>query len=344
MQPSAEQSEKLQSEHVRHAVEAIPTKARPMRVAGKGPLPATHRPVHQREPAKAFDRVSQRGERTAQPRAHLVQGRSLGAVGQMPDTPLQQKLPEGPMRSLAQLLDEGSIRLGATSERRADPAITRAMQVQQAIDSEHVGQAAPVDRPALPMQPVNPLASVPGGQGVASDVRGAVLSEVLARSPEGAPADSRTTMITARGLTALASQRGGTLAIRLDPPSLGEVAIRMSVIDGVVRAELTAASSAARALMEKGIEFLRASLESRGLTVERLSVQGPIATSESHSARSESQQGGTREEGMNEDHHDAAGHESRGRGGEQRSRSSDGHEDSRGARNSFKQVLAEDTT
>jgi flagellar hook-length control protein FliK len=257
---------------------------------------------------------------------------------------------EGSMRSLTQLLDEGSIRLAASSERTAEPATARAMQVQQAIDHEHAMQAAPMNRAVHQGQPAVPHAIVAAGNAAGTDVRGAVLSEVLARTPEGSPAESRTTMITARGLTALASQRGGTLAIRLDPPSLGEVSIRMSVIDGVVRAELTAASSAARALMEKGIDALRASIESRGLTVERLSINGPIATSESHSARSESnqgqlhQQGGAREQGMNEDRSDAAGHESRGRGDEQRSRSTEEHEDSHSTRESFKQVLAEDTT
>ena len=254
-------------------------------------------------------------------------------------------------RSLEQLLDAGNIRLESGSERSAQPAVARAHAVQQAIAHEHAAQAAYAVRQsgggeAAPMT----FGSVAAAESVGGDARTAVLSQVLAKSGEGAGAE-RATMIAARGLTALASQRGGSLAIRLDPPSLGEIAVRMNVIDGTVRADITAASSAARAMMEKGIDALRFSLESRGLTVERLSIHGPTTSAESHSARSDTQQnqsnnqGGAREEGMSDSRRDAAGQQSRGRGGQERQdRSFNGQHDASSSQATFQQIFDEDMT
>ena len=320
--------------------------ARLARDSGSVPAPVA-RPLSQqseRDPsvARAVDRpekmVSSQARHSRAPAVH-----DLPRPQSAPEASTQGKKPGGSMRSLTQLLEAGSVRLEASSQHTLEPAVARARVVQQAIAQEQVANAAQAIRNGGPGQPTNSPAAMP-------DVRGAVLSEVLARSGETAQPGERATMIAARGLTALASQRGGSLAIRLDPPSLGEVSIRMNVIDGVVRADITAASSAARVLMEKSIDVLRCSLESRGLTVERLSIHGPIVASESHSLRSEAHQnqtqhqGGDREEGMNEDGRDAAGHQSRGRGGEQQDQSFDKNGESRRSRTTFKQVLDEDTT
>ena len=292
------------------------------------------------------------------------QGGMLGAQGQdgrgLPvsegakassagEVSLPEAKPVSSMRSLTELLEAGSVRLDRSSQSAVEPAVARARVVQQAIAQEQFAQAAQqAIRNAAPGAQGLPNSGVHGVATASGDVRGAVLSEVLARTGEMTQSGERATTIAARGLTALASQRGGSLAIRLDPPSLGEIAIRMNVVDGVVRAELTAANSAARVLMDKSIDVLRCALESRGLTVERLSIHGPIMSE--HSGRMEGQQsqteqqGGAREEGAGGEENDAAGHQSRGRGNERQDQVFDEQGSSRGSRVSFQQVLDEDTT
>ena len=181
----------------------------------------------------------------------------------------------------------------------------------------------------------------------ALEARTSVLSEVLSRSASEAKLVERATMVTARGMNALASQRGGSLTIRLDPPSLGQVMIRMSVSDGAVQAELHASNPAGRVVMERGLETLRASLESRGLSVERLSVQAASTASESQGAKSESNAHGdgqhsAEHEEKDEGRQDAAGRESRGRDQERGARSPLDDPNQNQQDMSFTQIMSED--
>ena len=135
------------------------------------------------------------------------------------------------------------------------------------------------------------------------------------------------------------------MMMRLDPPSLGELAVRMTVVDGSVRADLNAGTDAAKLLLEQNIEMLKTSLESRGLKVDRLHVSGPGASGEPAGVRSESQQhsqsngsGGSGDDGADEGKRDAAGRESRGRGGERR-----GGTDQEGdSRRTFREAFEQD--
>ena len=83
-----------------------------------------------------------------------------------------------------------------------------------------------------------------------------------------------------RGLQTIVNQRGGSLSLRLYPPAMGAVRIRMSMMDGVVRVTLIAYQSQARALLTQQIHQLRDALETQGLSVDRLQVLGPSAAAE----------------------------------------------------------------
>lgn len=85
--------------------------------------------------------------------------------------------------------------------------------------------------------------------------------------------EAPTTKLVARGLSALVGQKGGSMQIRLDPPSLGDLRITMTVVNGVVNAELKTAHGQAHALLAADLTSLRQALEAQGLTVERLSIQ-----------------------------------------------------------------------
>lgn len=129
--------------------------------------------------------------------------------------------------------------------------------------------------------------------------------------------------MVARGLSASVLQRGGTMNISLIPETLGQVRVEMTLNRGVVGVTLEASSVAAQDLLESSLPMLRSTLESKGLSVERLSVhlspQAALASAsggadgastESKDQNSNSPQPGSR--GAAADH-DAGGGASRGR-------------------------------
>ena len=77
-----------------------------------------------------------------------------------------------------------------------------------------------------------------------------------------------------RGLAKLVSRGGGEMKLTLQPSSLGEVRVSMRVSGGVVSATFEASGDAARESLGTRIAELRAVLESRGVAVERLHVEG----------------------------------------------------------------------
>ena len=87
-----------------------------------------------------------------------------------------------------------------------------------------------------------------------------------------------------RILTAVRGQllpNGGDVAMRLDPPELGVLQIRMEVRDGTVTASFQAENAQAADLLTQGMTRLKQSLERAGIMVDRLSVQmtGPVERS-----------------------------------------------------------------
>lgn len=75
-----------------------------------------------------------------------------------------------------------------------------------------------------------------------------------------------------RGLSAAVSQKGGTITLRLEPESLGALRIQLDIVGGVVNARFEASSEQTAELLSRSIDSLRASLESKGLGVDRIRV------------------------------------------------------------------------
>ncbi len=119
-----------------------------------------------------------------------------------------------------------------------------------------------------------------------------------------------------RGLDTLSRQRGGTLTMRLDPPSLGQLKLEMKMEGGRVTVLLTSANDSARSLLRDNLNSLRQSLEDRGLAVDRLAVESAGKTSEgSSNQRSENRGDGqdARDGQEAADRQDAGDGRSRGR-------------------------------
>ena len=97
----------------------------------------------------------------------------------------------------------------------------------------------------------------------------------------------------ARGLDALSRQKGGSLVMRLDPPSLGQLRLEMRMEGGRVTVLMAAASESARSLLQANLGSLRTALEDRGLAVDRLVVESAARPSETTSnGRSENRSDG----------------------------------------------------
>jgi flagellar hook-length control protein FliK len=65
---------------------------------------------------------------------------------------------------------------------------------------------------------------------------------------------------------------GGTVRLRLDPPELGSLQVRIDVRNGVVAASFQTSNDEATRLLTLSLQRLKTTLESQGVTVEKLHV------------------------------------------------------------------------
>jgi flagellar hook-length control protein FliK len=75
-----------------------------------------------------------------------------------------------------------------------------------------------------------------------------------------------------RSVRVLAEQGGGRVTIRLDPPELGGLSLRVVVSDGAVHVSLLADQAPVADLLQRHSADLRSALESHGLRLDRLDV------------------------------------------------------------------------
>lgn len=87
---------------------------------------------------------------------------------------------------------------------------------------------------------------------------------------------------------------GGKMEIRLDPPELGALAVKIELRDGVMTAAFSTSSDEATRLLSHSLSQLKNTLETQGISVEKLQVQQ--APREEHSSRS-GEDGGRQQQG-----------------------------------------------
>ncbi len=83
------------------------------------------------------------------------------------------------------------------------------------------------------------------------------------------------------GIKVSVEQGGGEVKMKLNPESLGEVRIKLSVASGVVKAEIIVENPEVKRIIESDTSFLRDSLGSHGLTLDKCVVE----VGKSHDAR-----------------------------------------------------------
>ena len=156
-----------------------------------------------------------------------------------------QQLPDAPGQS--QVI--GSARSANVLSQVFDVASAPSHAVQTQIDSVSQNTAPPPPLPAAPTAPVE-------------------TSE-----------DSANVARVARGLQSALNQRGGVVTLRLQPPEMGLVRVRMTMSEGAVRVQISAENDGVKTLLNRQLSQLRYALQGHGLNVEQLDVQSPQSNS-----------------------------------------------------------------
>jgi flagellar hook-length control protein FliK len=242
---------------------------------------------------------------------------TANAGGEQPHSHGQSKAdtsPDGSRQGLkaSTVLESGKGFQGASEQTTSgNPALGRAMQVQSAVHIENITGHAPI---------------TPSGttNGISASTTAVTEGQAFAQAENGGQ-DKPHQMIgrVVRGLSAMIGQRGGVMNMRLQPPELGQLRVQMTIARGVVSAQFQPTSAEAQALLDRSMGTLRTALESHGLSVERLSVQGPQQSggpSTRDAAEDQTQQ--------QRHHHDAGHGQSRGR--------RDAHDDAASRRSSYR--------
>jgi flagellar hook-length control protein FliK len=130
--------------------------------------------------------------------------------------------------------------------------------------ASHPHDAAPRANPAAVVEAASAAPAEPPG---ARDSGGAAQ---LPRALPELPAHGEVEVV--RSVRVLAEQGGGRVSIRLDPPELGGLSVRVVVSDGAVHVSLLADQAPVADLLQRHSADLRSALENHGLRLDRLDV------------------------------------------------------------------------
>lgn len=155
-----------------------------------------------------------------------------------------------------------------------------------------VSNAAPA-QPAQPARPAEPARKTESGSVGAASNRPEVEPTIMPPTPSGTrPATPATAAIPAapqpglqhafvevnhpqivQTISGQLLPKGGTVQIRLDPPELGAMQITIRIQDNMVSASFETSSADATRLLSHSLAQLKHTLESQGVSVDRLQVQ-----------------------------------------------------------------------
>ena len=107
---------------------------------------------------------------------------------------------------------------------------------------------------------------------------------------------------TARGLANALRQGDGTVTLNLQPPRLGQLKVHLTLQDAAVTARLVPTTDTARQLLIDSEHSLRAALEARGLSVERIDVEAVRPPPHAIDPAPQSDSGHAQDEHVHPDH------------------------------------------
>jgi flagellar hook-length control protein FliK len=155
----------------------------------------------------------------------------------------------------------------------ADPHAQRTAQADAALRAAQGNAASANTAPAV---------SEPGS------ARDAASASHAARALPELPARGELEVV--RSVRVLADQGGGRVHIRLDPPELGGLSLRVIVSDGVVHVSMLADQAPVAELLQRHSSELRSALETHGLRLDQLDVgtgQADLGSRDAHPREAE---------------------------------------------------------
>jgi flagellar hook-length control protein FliK len=171
-----------------------------------------------------------------------------------------------------------------TAPASADPsASTAASQGKAAIAAMPTQKDAPVVATTRTASKPDAVAALDrlGSLPTAARTRETVTTSRLAQTPRShspmqlADAEHPVQGQALRGLTAALRQGGGTVTLKLNPEALGPLRVEVAVSASNVTARFGTSTAQAHDLLVAHTDTLRAALEARGLTVERIVIDPP---------------------------------------------------------------------
>ncbi|XAL99033.1 flagellar hook-length control protein FliK [Phycisphaeraceae bacterium D3-23] len=205
----------------------------------------------------------------------------------------------------------------STQQQATETADTKPLAVQtvaqaSAAQSE---QAAAATTAATPT-PSATLTAVDSGPALPTPVgaTGVAAQRADAAAAREADTSALNSARLTRGLASAVNQRGGAVTLRLTPPDMGTVRIQMQLTGAILSASLHTETASAHQLLTQQLGQLRTSLESQGLTVERLHVQPmqPAQQSGASDQNNEGDQQRQHNEGRSRGRQEGGGNNSRG--------------------------------
>ena len=193
------------------------------------------------------------------------------------------------VKPLEQPIEKQSAQHIPDTQQQSTPAKVQVAQVAQTQVVDH----SPTSRRLDGLRSMNEIASVAGrsrtvagseSSGKAGADQGGLdlgnKSQTAAKLMQTKPSDERAMQRqqvmaqVQRGLASIMNTKGGSMKIRLSPEHLGEVNIQLATKDGHVRVTIDAETDQTRSMLKEGLDGLRSALESRGVQVDDLRIEG----------------------------------------------------------------------
>ena len=188
------------------------------------------------------------------PTAHAAADEADAGAGQQNDSPDQQ--------------DRGSqAKAGMPSQAEAAPAARLAAGVQAEVTANPSGDVSTI---APAADALDASSREPAVQPQTATIQAKSAAEQTAA---GARDEHRVAEQAMRAMRTVINQRGGSLTLRLNPPELGELRIRLEMQQHTVTARFEAANEMVRQLLQQQLPQLHSALSSHGFTVEQIQVQ-----------------------------------------------------------------------
>lgn len=222
---------------------------------------------------------------SSQPMAAITAASTLAASPEKPPTGVSN----GPNHGPAAKSSANANNLAANTSVSSDSASTPgqvATDIPPAAGLPQIDSAASSGEHAAPAKTISSgsAQAVAGSPSVLTSTTpttqltpGGATSAENARAAQDPPPVDRQQLLdqVMSGLRTKIDARNGQADIRLDPPNLGTLRVRIQLDNGIVSAQFYSDHSVVRGLLSENMDKLRSVLQSQGIAVDRLVVPAP---------------------------------------------------------------------